>query len=334
MAALLLLVSVPRLAHAQSPPLELEWRAPPECPQRAALLERVHKLLGGAASGPGTVRADGEIQKDGDAFELRLRVDDGDKIGERRVRALQCAELGGAAAVSLALLLTSGSMDSATDDGWGTHRTEHRGQVGNGSHPARPPRATETVVPRAPIEKDAGDSDGAARRWWHVLVAAPQALVVFGPLPKPGWGVGFGAGVEGAGWSLRVLGQWSASQSIAAEATGYGAEARRLSAGLWGCRELVSGRWSIAPCLVLTVAHLRATGYGPFLSPESQSKTWLGVGGGAIGRLRVSGWLAVMVGTGAQAELSRPRILLDGIGTVRRLGPVTATLWVGPEWIF
>lgn len=330
--ALVALAIVPSTVSAQ-PPLELSWRAPAECPQRAALLEQIRKLLGTSSIKAGTVHANGEIQKDDDGFELRLRIEDDSAGGERRLHAPQCAELGGAAAVALALLLNDEADDDATDVEVTPLDGAKDGRAGT-SEEKSAPDAGKLETPVRPLDEDPPPSEEAAPRAWQLLLTAPLAVGGLGPLPQPTWGAGLGLGIESAGWSLRALGQWSAEQNVTAEVTGYGAQARRLSAGLWACRELAGGRWSLAPCLEVTVAHLHATGYGPYLRRQSQSEAWVGLGAGAIGRIRVFSWLAAMVGASAQVELSRPRIVLDGVGPVRQLRPATATLWVGPEWIF
>jgi hypothetical protein len=141
-------------------------------------------------------------------------------------------------------------------------------------------------------------------------------------------------GLEGGFWSLRLLGQWFATQAVAAPVQPYGADVKRLAAALWGCWDLHHGAWTFSPCLEASVTHLQATGYGPFLRPATQSEASFGAGGGAIGRLQASRWMSLLVSAGVQVELTRPRIVLGTIGTVRQLAPVSATVQLGPEWIF
>jgi hypothetical protein len=143
-----------------------------------------------------------------------------------------------------------------------------------------------------------------------------------------------GLGVQGNGWSVRLLGQWSAGQTIAGPVAGYGADVSRGTAGLWGCWHALSGDFVLSPCLVTQAAHLRASGYGPMLRTASQSETSLAAGAGLVARLRASDWFSVMVGVSGQVELSRPILLLNRVGTVRQLAPLSAAVVLGPEWIF
>jgi hypothetical protein len=339
-SALTLLLSVlPRSVAAQAPsselPIELSWRAPPECPQREVVLSRARALLGAKAPTTSSVRAEGEIQTRGDGFELKLAVDEG-RGGERKVWARQCDELGSAAAIALVLLLTS---NTAQDQRPGTGTgTGSNGSTSQDSKPAQdgvPPStpAKEQTTQPAPVDPSRPPSPERPRAW-RVLAEAPQLAVGLGPLPKPTLGLGVGLGFQGEGWSLRVLGQWYSAQAVEAPVPGYGANVKRAAAGLWACSDLKRGAWSLSPCAQSMVVHLRATGYGPFLRPATQTETSFAVGVGAIGRVQALDWLAFMVGVGAQVELSRPIILLRTVGVVRQLAPVSGILQLGPEWIF
>lgn len=328
-ALALVLALLPKSAAAQPLPIQLGWRAPPECPQQEAVLSRALALLGTKAPKLGYVHAEGTIEKRGDGFELTLLIDEGGKGGERRVWARQCEELSGAAAIALVLLLTG---DVATD-AWSSNEVA---PGGNDQHPPDKPPPPPPKPPESPepLGNDGSDQPSSTRRSWRLLAAAPQLAVGIGPLPKPSLGVGVALGFQGRAWSLRLLGQWFSTQAVAAPVQPYGADVKRAAASLWGCWDLHDGAWSLSPCLEASATHLRATGYGPFLRPATQSETSFGVGVGAIGRLQAADWLALIVGLGAQVELARPVILLGSLGTVRQLAPVSAIVQVGPEWIF
>jgi hypothetical protein len=331
------LALLPRSADAQTLPIDLTWQAPPECPTKEAVLSRARALLGTKATKVDKVQAEGTIRKSDERYELTLLIDESGQIGERRVWARQCDELSGAAAISLVLLLTSGhggassSGDGAQPGGDGARP---RGDAGS---PSTPP-AGPTTDPQAPATTPPPPSDSpranAGYRSWHLLVSAPLLAVSIGPLPKPSLGLAAGVGVQGRAWSVRLVGQWYASQAVAAPVEPYGADVKRLAAGLWGCWDLQRSEWSFSPCLRGSLTHMSATGYGPFLLPAPQTETWFGVGVGAIGRLRALDSLALMVSAGVQMELSRPVILLKTLGNVRQLAPLSAIVQLGPEWIF
>jgi hypothetical protein len=308
LACVLALLSRP--AAAQSLPIELTWRAPPECPQQDAVLSRARALLGAKVPQVDNVHAEGTIEKRDEGFELTLLIDEGGKGGERKVWARQCDELKGAAAIALVLLLT-GDNASVPD-----------------APPPKPP------PPPPPPPQDEHPLPSTERRSWRLLAAAPHLAVGVGPLPKPSLGLGAGIGFQGQGWSVRLLGQWFSTQRVAAPIQPYGADVKRVNAGLWGCWDVHREAWSFSPCLQASVGHLSASGYGPFVVSRAQRETSFAVGVGSIGRLRVATWLALAVGVGGQVELTRPIILLGTVGTVRQLAPVSAIVQLGPEWIF
>lgn len=317
------------LAGAEEVPVELAWKAPAGCPSREAVLSRVRELVGSAASSAARLRADGEIRPAGSGFELRLVTEVDGRHGERRVRSARCEDLRGVAAVTLTLLLTSG----APPDPEPVPETPNGDAAPAGDEPSRyeplPPMPTEYVPPPS--------ADDGRPRGWKLLIALPQAGFQLGPLPKPTVEWSLGVGIEGAWWSLRLLGQWGGEQRVEAldpAYAGYGAVAQRAAVGLWGCVEHRVGVLSLAPCLVGSAARLHATGFGPLLVPGATTElTWsLGVGG--VGRARLTRWLALMAGVSGQVELNRPELWVDALGQVRRLAPVSALAVVGPEWIF
>jgi len=300
------------VAAAEPLPVDLSWQAPADCPQRDAVLARAQRILGSAQLKTTFLRANGDIQEVENGYELRLSIDDGTG-GERRVWARQCDELGGTAALALVLLLTSNP------------EVERE--------PAEPPKSPPVVVepPKPPPKPPEQNPDSAPLRFF---VTAPQLGLEIGPLPKAGYGLGLGLGLEGRYWSVRALGEWGFKQRVASEFPDYGAEVQRATAGLWSCL-VVSGRaWTLLPCAQASFVYLKAKGYGPFVRATSETNASAAVGVGLIGRAHLSASVALMVGAGVQIELSRPQILLGGVGPVDKLESRSATLMFGPEWFF
>jgi hypothetical protein len=320
------LALLPGNALAQALPIELVWRAPPECPQRDAVLSSARALLGNQTAKMAKVRAEGTIEKRADGFELSLSIGEGGNGGQRTVPARRCDKLSDAAAIALVLLLTTGSDDQGADA---------EAALPGVDRPSERPAPAVPEKPQEPAQKaDRTHALSKAERGWRGLVAGPQLAIAVGPLPQPTLGVGASLGVQGHAWSVQLLGQWFSTQSVAAPIEAYGADVKRAAIGLWGCWDIRREIWSFSPCLVASATHLRGTGYGPFLRSATQTDTSVGAGVGAIGRLRPCYWLSLMLGAGLQIELSRPIIELGGVGTVRQLAPVSAVVLLGPEWIF
>lgn len=331
LAGLALLILPTRSAWASEPPVDLSWQAPSECPRREVVLARVQAMLGASASSLAPLRVAGTIERRGTGFELRLSIDDG-KGGERVVPAERCEELGGAAAVALVLLLTnraqleeSRALDGTQASGPGT---ESNGAAGG----EKKTTTQEAAEAEAEDEDDSADSSPAAETHW--LVGAPLFALGVGPLPKPHPALGIALGVEHGAFSARVIGHWGLSQDIPAKRAGYGVELSRASAGLLGCARIGDAELSVAPCLHGMVTHVFGRGYGPSLRSVSQRETSGALGVLALGRWRIHDRVALLAGGGVQVELSRPFLILDPLGTVDQLAPISATLLLGPEWIF
>lgn len=82
--------------------LALAWQAPDECPSRADVRAAVASRLGEAAERAGpALRAEARVERDAAGYRLALKTE----YGERRLAARSCAELAGAAALILALLI-------------------------------------------------------------------------------------------------------------------------------------------------------------------------------------------------------------------------------------
>jgi hypothetical protein len=85
--------------------VELDWEAPPECPQKAAVQQKLRSLAGEAWHTTERVSAEGRIERIDKRYRLTLSVRDGAAVKERTIDSDSCVDLGGAAAVTLGLLL-------------------------------------------------------------------------------------------------------------------------------------------------------------------------------------------------------------------------------------
>jgi hypothetical protein len=85
---------------AQSPVLELEWTAPPECPQRDTVLASVQRRLGASPPAPSLQARVTLVEQEGE-FLLALET----QGARRELKGPSCAELAEAGALILALLI-------------------------------------------------------------------------------------------------------------------------------------------------------------------------------------------------------------------------------------
>jgi hypothetical protein len=100
--------------HGAGPPeFELAWSAPDECPDRAELMSRVERLLGGVVKSKLTAEAD-VTHTDG-VYRARLRVVSAEGSGERVLENEQCDLLTDSVALVIALS-ASPPAESQPDD--------------------------------------------------------------------------------------------------------------------------------------------------------------------------------------------------------------------------
>jgi hypothetical protein len=326
-------------AHAQArSELELEWTSPLGCPQERELRERVRKLVGTTSSAH-PLRAEGSIVPTEDRrFRLRLVVRSGELVGERVLESNSCADLAGAAAVTLGLLLRSeeplGDLGELSPSEGAQTTTSSPGSFENAPSPPRDAAAGDEEG-EAELDAERGStSEATSTRSVRGLLRAPLFSLSVGPLPEPSLGLGLAGGVSTEGFRFLLEGRKWWKQRVEAEAfPGFGAELDRATATLRACRSLGWERFELAPCLVVSLEHLSASGTGPGVASSTESVFWLVPGVGAQGGLAVTSWFHLVATLDVQIEASRPQIVIEGLGDVTELGPAAFTVMVGPEWI-
>lgn len=341
----------PARANAQNAaPIELKWRALDGCPSEDTVISRVRKIAGTTRATPNTLRADGSVTQSSDGlFHLRLEIVYGNLAAVRNIEGKSCKDLAGAAAVALALLLSSEEPLSEQDLA-GTSPPSTSAGTANGQAPdkqATPqnqsPNLSPSTRPTPPTSSSRADA-GPLRRW-HVLLLAPLGSLSVGPMKQLSRGLGVAAGLSFDRWRFLAEGRLWASQheTVSNLADVYDVELNRFTVGARGCRVIFGSRLEFAPCVLTSVHHLSVRGSGPNLVPTTDHATWAALGIGARTRVLITPWLGVVAAVDAELELARPEVsvLLPIAGSpaptpvpVERLAPFAATLTMGAEWIF
>jgi hypothetical protein len=364
-AAVLLCASgmaCPGRASAQTAaPIELKWRALEGCPSEETVLARVRKIAGATRPTANTLRADASVTQPSDGlFSLRLEIHYGNLAAVRNIEGKSCKDLAGAAAVALALLLSSEEPLSERDLAGGPATTTGSGSSsaagassatagtqpsGNEaksqpSPPASPPSTRSTTSPSPPPSIESGPP-----RRWHVLLLLPLGSLGVGPMSKVSRGLGSGVGFSFDRWRFLAEGRLWTSQHETTSSMGseYDTELNRFTVGARGCRAMFGARFEFAPCALISVHHLSVVGSGRNLVPSTDTATWAAVGIGAESRFLITPWLGLVAGLDGEVELSRPEVSvsLPPSGsqeptpvTVEHLAPAAAILTLGVEWIF
>lgn len=307
----------PREASEARTWVAVTWDAPTGCSSAREVEARVAKLVGNAKPPEAPLLADAKLSRDDDGFwSLELTIHSGALVGERRISGKSCTDLAGAAAVTMALLLSSERPLAEADLG-------EQQQQPTRTPTAQPVSATHPPRPVA-----------AAGTRWHALIGFPLASLKVDPTQALGLGAAFAGGLSYGRWSWSMQERVWLQQTLAApQLSGVGAELHRVDATLWSCYAVARSPVEVQPCLTLSLQHLAAKGTGAYVSPRTATSTWFAGGAGAKVGYRLTPWLRLQVGVDAQIHASRPRIVVDDVGSVGQLGPADLTITLGPEWI-
>lgn len=349
LATALALGFCPKQARAEATGgLELTWDAPPGCPSRDAVRARTRALVGASADKASRLRAQGQIVRSSNGrYRLVLKVREAGAETERVIESDSCADLAGAAAVALGLLMrvelesqgTSSAGKPAGETPRSGEQPNHPGSTNTTSSQA----SASDAKPSPDADADADNVDvnlpppappsGSTSRAEFVL-RAPLVGIDIGALPKASPNFGFAAGTRLGTFELTVGARLSLPQTAwSADGLGYGADLKRVSAELRGCYAVRSSRVRVGPCLLVAVDRITAEGRGFLVVPNVRSAFVFGAGAGAIASVELSRTLAFVLSIGAQVQTSRPRLIVEGASEVAQLAPFSLSGSTGFEWV-
>jgi len=294
------------LAATLAAPLELGWRAPDSCPDVTGARATIDALLDGHAPDPARrVTADVVIEADAAGFLARVRITDGDAVGEREVVAPTCEEVADASALIVAMAIDPrlGGSDAPVPD------------VPQAIDTAVPvpvvPTATgerTAVAPATPRTADDPPAVRPARARLRGLVRASAGVGV-GTVPRTATGVvAIGLGVAGARWRAELDADvWTPTRrddaTIGVQVTGW-------SLGVRGCGSPLARRLEIPLCIGARVGAAHGRGHGD-LVPHRRVAPWLSatLGAGLWGWITPRFALALDVDT--VVALTRPAFVVQ-----------------------
>lgn len=317
--------------------VELDWSAPAGCPDASVVRERIRSLVGGSLRTKERLRATGRIERRGSRYRLTLAVRDAGNVGERTVESDSCADLAGAAAVALGLLLENKRQEEEA-----AARTRTDTSAGGASSSAQKPAGSTAGAKDATEPEDATDSapeDGAAsegdegERHVHALVMLPLLTLDAGQLPAASYGVGAGLGVRFDAFRVVAIGRYYAPVTLTTPSfQAASTKIHRLSAELWTGYGWRNGDLELTPSVTGALHHYTARGAGTFVASRAARTVAVALGGGLIADLHLLDWLALTGSAALRVETSRPRFVIDDLGEERRMGqtgPVHASFALG-----
>jgi hypothetical protein len=328
--------------------VDLTWSAPAGCPQHAVVRESIRALVGQALRKAEPLRAEGRVVPVGRRFRLTLVVREKGRLRERTVESDSCVDLAGAAAVALGLLVRQRSDPTASAEPAGNGSGEQSSSPG--ATPDEPSNGTsrgDLDSPRAASPSDRQPSSGddsasalldtgaASERDWELVLLAPFVALDVGPLPKPEVGVGGGIGVRAHRWRFALSGRaLNAQKWLMRGSAAIGVRSGRWHGDMSMCRGWRSGRLEIAPCLTAGLDRVWARGTGPGVTARTQQAISFVLGAAGATHFHVFDSMAIFAGAGVGFETSRPRLVIEGLGEIGRIGLVQFSASLGLEWIF
>lgn len=312
------------LAATLAAPLELGWRAPEPCPDVTGARATIDALLDGHAPDPARrVTADVVIEADAAGFLARVRITDGDALGEREVVAPTCEEVADASALIVAMAIDPrlGGSDASSPDVPQTLDTAvplPDVPTTTGERPA--------VVAATPRIADDPPAVRPARPRLRGLVRASAGVGV-GTVATATGVVAIGLGVAGPRWRAELDADvWTPRRRVDAA---IGVQVTGWSVGVRGCGSPLARRLEIPLCVGARAGAAHGLGRGD-LVPHRQIAPWLS---GTLGA-GLWGWItprfALALDVDAVIALTRPAFVVQPSGFVVRAPPAGVRAVFGP----
>lgn len=282
----LFVIAVPCSAWAQARAIEVEWSAPPECPDAGALEREVLRLLGDTPAGE-TTRVRASIVRDADVLRLELWTSRGETEGTRTIDGASCEALVEAGALVIAIAIDPEVVLRVAAEA---------------PEPVEPADAGTTDV----IEEDSAVAEASAETAASApaapsepiarFVAQAHATIGVGPLPYPSPGGSIALGAR-----ISIVELWAGAAFLMEQSTDnarFGLAYGRLR----GCLALELGSAvELAPCVAVDVGALWGAGID-IAAARAGTSEWVALTPGLDARL----WITDSIGVSIGAELAIP----------------------------
>lgn len=293
--------------------VELEWRAPAGCPDAAAALGEVDRILAGRRlDAPVKVRV--EISADADGLAATVAID---RAAPRTLRGATCEPLVRAVAVVIAV---------AVDPDL---RTEPEPEPAPAPEPVVPPPAPPIIAPTAPPPTPTPPPPDRPRpRAVHGLGVRGGLLAGASTLPTGAVGLVYGLSRGLLRVEARAL---YATPRRLVDADGVGVRVQAVTLGALACAAPGSARVRVPLCLGAELGPMIGRGFG-VPAPRLRADLWASglLGVAVVGRVHRR--LSVVVGVELAAALRRPAFRV-GDRDPLRAPPFGARVLLGFEFV-
>lgn len=294
-------------------PVELQWRAPAECPPSADVRDQIARFVAdGAQSGTvDRVQVDAVVERIGDRYvlELELRLPSG--AMHKRIEADACEVLASATALVMAVMLDPTAVVETVDRPPEPAPTP----APTSSTPASPP----PPIPQAPRSRRV---QGIVR----VLAAGS-----FGALPDFGaaFGGSIGVRIDRARIEATAFGELPQRETQAQQRSA-GADLDLWTVGARGCFAPTTKRVDVPLCAGVEAGQMRARGFGLQL-PRRAAAPWLAFPFGAAVMWAPVPAFAFGGGVDGWVAATQPAFEIEDLGPIHSARRAGVRVHVGIE---
>ena len=302
----------------------LDWRAPPECAGETDMRAQV-ELVAGSAVAWSELEVVGQIAPEDGGFVLQLEVRTAAGATVKTLRDPDCAVLGSAAAVVIAV---AAQPQFAMRDETPTPTVVPEAAA---VAPFPEPPASEPAVPRPEL---AEPREAAAPE----LGAIHGAVGAFagagaGVLPTVDLSGGVVAAVWGRRWRTELRAAGSMPRTVTYEDTAVGARMARITLRLHAGPRWVVRRFEFWVLGGAALSPVFSRGVG-VPRKERPTDLWIAVGvAPAVGLRLTTAWMLTL-GVESDLALRRPAVRIDGAPELYRTRRVAAAGVLGVQWRF
>lgn len=302
---------------AQPAGLVVSWKGPDDCQRGDAVQTKVLRLLGSSPHALEPFEANVTVRREAAkryVAELHTRAAAGS--GRKRLEGESCDAIALASAVVIALSIDPAASLDAEPEPDGAAEPE----------PEAEPEA-KPAPPTEPLE-----AESASRPPPRELIGYVHASVgvLFRMLDEPTGFVGAGFGARYRRFSLELAGALYQNRQVTrSDRPNVGADLRLYTGELLGCYAALQSRsTALDACAGARLEYLSATAFG--VSNPDQGSVLLFAGLAALrGRFRATSWLSATLDLGVAARPFHPTFVLEGVGDVYEIPPVSALVRTG-----
>ncbi len=320
----------------QAHPIELLWHAPPSCPDGAAVLAEVDRLLGAVPSGDKRMVVDAQARGAAQRWTLEMVIRDNDGEGERSIEGKSCQELADAAALIIALAFDAEAVVE-------TKRRE--AEARSPSPMTAPPPSSTAAPPPSPVA--ARPLSPTALGWPEIpssyvprppppsgkrvwVSIAPSLNFDVGTLPGVTLAVGGSAALRWYPIVARLRGSYFFPRTATLDPRSVGGDfdmwalapgicATPFHTAAYGRRRTFDV--ALDGCVEVELGKMRGEGFG-VRNPGSGSTVWVTPHAQVWGALTLADPLSTRAMIGVGVPVRRPDFVLQQVGVVHVASPV------------